>query len=162
MCPSPQNTQLKNPLIMCPGPGKISYRINWLDVLYMFRYVCSRFYLRVANKFPLLLILLCEAWRQQSAHLIGPQPTAFHMHANGRDRCQKKTGSALHVEQMEQMALCASHCFSAKVGPTIATKCVQSSASLMERRYTSSRRQMIPMSVCWPAKSAVRSQSRSG
>ena len=62
MCPSPQNTQLKNPLIMCPGPGKISYRINWLDVLYMSRYVCSRFYLRVANKFPLLLILLCEAW----------------------------------------------------------------------------------------------------
>ena len=149
MCPSPQNTQLKNPLIMCPGPGKISYRINWLDVLYMSRYVCSRFYLRVANKFPLLLILLCEAWRQQSAHLIGPQPTAFHMHANG-----------MHANGNGE-ALCASHCFWSKVGPTIATKCVQSSASLMERRYTSSRRQLIPMSVCWPAKSAVRSQSRS-
>ena len=72
--------------------------IGWVSCIYLDTYACSKLRLKVANKFLLILILLCEAWRQRSAHAIGPQSMAFHMQAFGRDQCKKKTGSSLNKE----------------------------------------------------------------
>ena len=74
--------------------------IGWVSCIYLdtSTYACSKLRLKVANKFLLILILLCDTWRHQSAHAIGPQSMAFHMQAIGRDHCKKITGSASNKE----------------------------------------------------------------